>query len=67
MDIIILLIGSIAMFCGGGLIGSRTMELRCERIRREDHKLAQKLIDEQYKQGYDDGFAKGVIYGQEKM
>lgn len=48
------------------MIGSRITELQCERIRRDDHELAQKLIDEQYKQGYADGFAKGVLYGQQK-
>lgn len=66
MDLIILLVGCIAMFSGGGLIGSRITEMQCDRIRRADHELAQKLIDEQYKQGYDDGFAKGVLYGQQK-
>jgi hypothetical protein len=42
----------------GWMLGSSHAELEAESIRKEDMKLAQKLINEQYERGYKDGFAQ---------
>ena len=65
MDWFILIVGALAMFCAGAAIGCLIEEGRQERIREDDHILAQKRIKEVYRHGYDDGVKTTVALVQE--
>ena len=60
MDWIILIVGCVAMFCGGFMIGSRVEEGRQNTIRQDDAYRAQRCIKEAYERGYDEGTRKAV-------
>ena len=59
MELFCSIIFGVAMFCAGYLFGNREV-MRNEEIRKADMRMAQRLIDEQYKKGYDDGVRKTV-------
>lgn len=65
MDWFILIVGALAMFCGGAAIGSLIEEGHQERLREHDLILAQKRIKEAYRHGYDDGVNTTVALVQE--
>lgn len=60
MEMFAFIICCISMVIGGMFLGSKLTEIRCEKIRKADHELAQRLINEQYDRGYKDGFMSKV-------
>ena len=60
-NLILYIFAIIVVISAGGvgwLLGSSHAAREAEGIRKEDRRLTQKLIDEQYERGYKDGFAQ---------
>ena len=64
MDWFILIIGALAMFCGGAAIGSKIEEGRQEQVRKKERAKEMrnyvKALKAEYERGYHDGFMKKV-------
>ena len=60
MVIIYILLVGVAVFICGWMLGSNHEMMIHESCRKADHRLAQQLINEQYKRGYKDGYDKAI-------
>lgn len=61
---IILIVGCIAVFSGGYLIGSKIEENRYEEFKKEDMWRTVQMLKKEYQRGYHDGFMTKVTPNQ---